>query len=334
MVTWNQVEAQGVNNPMMNSRLVLVDGITGSGKSTTAQFLYQQFQENGYYAKWYHEEEPGHPLTSRLDVENLQGEAQVHEFLRETPLLWRQFADKLMADDKVHIIESYLLQDTARVLFQNNVERDLIRQLIQELLEIVSALNPALVYFWQQDVEASLRRIWARRGERWAHWCIETDANAPYSRSKPGDDEARAIALWKEYQEFANQLVRELRIPTLCVENAAGEWEQYNQKITEFLGLGLSTGLVVNNIAAYCGTYSGQVAGRALTCTVRHDGKRIYLDNNFLWPEMWLRPGGLEELVVESLPLSLRFLLDSEGNVTAVRLDGRSRWNGCVLSRV
>lgn len=31
--------------------------------------------------------------------------------------LWRRFEDRMKADKKVHIVESILMQDTARVLF-------------------------------------------------------------------------------------------------------------------------------------------------------------------------------------------------------------------------
>ncbi len=314
------------------SRLILVDGITGSGKSTTAQFICQQLEASGIKAKWYHEEEPGHPLESRFDVEHLQGEAEIEGFCEETPELWRRFAEMAQSDDRVHIIESYLLQDTARVLFQNNVDRGRITQLIKQILQSVTPLNPALVYFWQQDAAASLRRIWERRGERWAKWCIETDASAPYSQTVAGSNEEKAIALWRDYQAYANELVAGLTIPKLCIENTTPDWQRYQQQIADFLGLGLHTGSAEIDADIY-GTYSTVVGDRQPQCTVAHDGERLCLLSNFLWPKMWLQPQGKDVLLIESLPLSLRCLRNPAGKVVAIRLEGVSRWDGCVLQR-
>lgn len=48
---------------MLNSKLILIDGITGSGKSTTTQFLASQLKENDIKVKWYHETQTIHPLS-------------------------------------------------------------------------------------------------------------------------------------------------------------------------------------------------------------------------------------------------------------------------------
>jgi len=38
---------------MLNTKLILVDGMTGSGKSTTAHFIARQLEKNGIKVKCY-----------------------------------------------------------------------------------------------------------------------------------------------------------------------------------------------------------------------------------------------------------------------------------------
>src|SRR5687767_5330975 len=45
--------------------LVLVEGLPGCGKSTTAQFLARQLRRAGYRARWHYEEETPHPVFRR-----------------------------------------------------------------------------------------------------------------------------------------------------------------------------------------------------------------------------------------------------------------------------
>lgn len=83
----------------------------------------------------------------------------------------------------MHIIESFLLQDTVRILFQNNDEEKRILDFVQEIEDIVSPLNPVLFYFHQEDAKRSIRRIWNRREEG-------------------------VIKLSSDYQDFTNQLFK------------------------------------------------------------------------------------------------------------------------------
>ena len=54
------------------TRLVLFEGIPGSGKSTTGQFLARQLMDQGILARWWYEEEAGHPVWLFNDRDSLQ----------------------------------------------------------------------------------------------------------------------------------------------------------------------------------------------------------------------------------------------------------------------
>jgi thymidylate kinase len=52
---------------MIDTKLILVDGIPGAGKSTTAQFIARQLEKNGIKTKIYNETDNNHPL-GRFDI--------------------------------------------------------------------------------------------------------------------------------------------------------------------------------------------------------------------------------------------------------------------------
>lgn len=51
---------------MINTKLILVDEIPGTGKSTVAHFIARQLEKNGIKAKWFHEADNEHPLGVEL----------------------------------------------------------------------------------------------------------------------------------------------------------------------------------------------------------------------------------------------------------------------------
>ena len=316
---------------MLNTRLIILDGITGSGKSTSAQFLAGQIQALNIDCKWYHEEELPHPLESRFDVNALK-EHEVQPFMEETVGLWQQFAERVQDESRsVYIIESIMLQDTARVLFQNNVTSADITALLNRVLEICSGLNPVIIYLWQEDVEASLCRIWEQRGSRWKEWCVRMDSQAPYSRALPLDEVGKTISLWRDYQAFALSFTRQLSIPVLFIENSRGEWPLYRRQMTDFLDVPCVEPTTSYDLDAYVGRFSGQARGREIWLAISRQGDRLQMDNNFLWPVMNLLPEGEDRLTIESLPQSLCFSRDASGEITHITLEGQNRWSGAVL---
>ena len=50
---------------MRNTRLILVTGMRGAGKSTTSKGLARQFSLNGVRCRWLHEECRRHPIRDK-----------------------------------------------------------------------------------------------------------------------------------------------------------------------------------------------------------------------------------------------------------------------------
>ena len=54
---------------MINSNLILIDGISGSGKSTTAQRLYLHLLRLGHDVQWFYEHDTAHPILPYHEIE-------------------------------------------------------------------------------------------------------------------------------------------------------------------------------------------------------------------------------------------------------------------------
>jgi len=223
---------------MKRHKLILIDGITGSGKSTTAHFLARQLDLNQISAQWFHEDQSDHPLIyPYADVDTLDDPQQVLKFMDTYPKQWELLVQRIIDEDRIYIIESYFLQNSIRPLFQNNLDKETVTIFFHTIVEIIMPLHPLLIYFHQENAEMAIRRLWRKRGVAWKNGFIHIDKKTPYVLTNKLEGEKAVLDLWTHYQKFTNQLVAQRRFDTLIFENSNGEWEVYYQKILDYLKL-------------------------------------------------------------------------------------------------
>ena len=122
---------------MLPSRLIFVDGLPGSGKSTTAQRLSLHLRRQGYPARWIFEHENQHPLFVESAVRALREQQP-----NAAPALFdRALTGYAMLTDRMSAVppETLLLEGT---LFQTAVGSQLLLDHSQADIEI---FHPALV---------------------------------------------------------------------------------------------------------------------------------------------------------------------------------------------
>ena len=127
------------------TKLILIDGIIGTGKSTTAQFIAFQLQKNHIHAKWFHEYDPSNPLFTP------PGEVTPGPSPEQLLEKWQVLVTEAEASDEVLIVESYLFQSTIGLLFERNVDKQNIFKFAFQTQQLIEPLNPVAIYLYHQD---------------------------------------------------------------------------------------------------------------------------------------------------------------------------------------
>lgn len=135
---------------LLDTKLIFVEGIPGSGKTNSAEFLCSQLERNGIPTAHIQEKDPNHP--TRMEW---QGETcRIEESLER----WRDFAVSRAQSDSVTVLDGQLFHRNTAELFFNDVERVTIANYVRGVIDAVSHLNPTVVYLIQSDVPSFLRR--------------------------------------------------------------------------------------------------------------------------------------------------------------------------------
>ena len=209
-----------------NKRLNIIDGIPGSGKTTCATMISSLLTTRNISNRCILELEQNHPLfLYDQEFSAFDDDEQADRYISLIETKFRTFVhERLNSNQDVTIIESVLFQDTINCLHHDGMNHNKLNYLASSLLNILEPLNPILIYYYQVDVEGQWRFICSVRGNEWGPVSLHTD-----------DDFREAGLLWEGSQTFVKSIVDRLEIPKLIIENIDYRWDEYSNRIVEFI---------------------------------------------------------------------------------------------------
>jgi thymidylate kinase len=237
--------------------LIIVEGLTGSGKSILAHFIARQLQGNGVKAVWVHEGESPHPVS--LDVES-----SIEGYMEDMLDRWTAFGDQIEASQAVTVVEACFFNNLIESLLAHNVGRSRIIQYGDALQEIVEPLNPALVYLTQSNVSKALEKSFSDRGEGFENYVIRYATGTPFARHRGLEGYAGMLTFWREFVALTDELFHRYRIKKLMIDTSAGDWDCHNRQVLGFLALPQVSEPRVSacEVARLVGTYRDEKHGK------------------------------------------------------------------------
>jgi hypothetical protein len=218
----------------IQTRLVIIEGIMGSGKSTTARWIAAQLEAAGLRALAITERVEPHPVrgTDGLDHWFQPWLDVTAEGLADRSLAkWRSFVADAQAAETIHTLDGQLFHGDLTNLFLMEATPAVIAKYCRTVSEIVRPLAPLLIYFYQADVERAIRTIAAERGEEWVKYQVDWKLQAPYSRRLGLSGLDGLVALYKDYRALTDDLYSGLDFAKLAIDNSQQAWDAYYRQI-------------------------------------------------------------------------------------------------------
>jgi thymidylate kinase len=225
-------------NRTIQTNLILVDGLPGSGKSTTAQQLYMHLIKHGYKAHWFFEHDVTHPIYVNTEVRLARevGDLEPNKIHEKALTNWANLVSSTGAEN-IAILEGTLFQSGAGSQFVMNWEPDKIASYAFLVEKLIERLDPVLIYFYQTDVAEALRRICKCRGRWFEEYLVKHVGASPYGKARGVTDIASVIEVLKAFREITDFIFAKLRMRKLAVETSDGKWRTYCEQISHFLSI-------------------------------------------------------------------------------------------------
>jgi len=299
----------------VGSKLIIVEGLTGSGKSIMAHFIARQLQYNGIPASWVHEGEEPHPIL--IDVES-----NIEDYMAEMRERWAAYVDQVGLSDRVMVVEACFFNNLIDSLLAHNVDRPGIIQYGDELQALIEPLNPTLVYLVQEDVEKALERSFKDRGKDFVDYVIQYATDTPLARRREWEGYEGMLKFWQEFVALTDELFQRYRIRKLRIDNSAGNWNDYNHQVLGCLSIPLvpEQGVSQSEALALIGVYKDRKSDKEFT-VYYEDGELTI--NLFLDVRTRLVRWMEEVFITEGWHFEVSFESDGLSGASVMKIGGR-----------
>jgi hypothetical protein len=229
---------------MLRTRLIFVDGLPGSGKSTTAEYVAGELEQRGIPCRLLRERETNHPLNVGGDLHpsgsttgaRMFAAYTVGSFVEESLARWNAFVAEAKGSERVNILDSYPFQNSVRVLSQMDADPVTLAAYRSCVEEEAAELRPVLIYLDPGDAERTVLAIAEQRGSAWTDYAIAVITKCPYASSRGLQGMDGAVAILRTYKHLLDESVARFPFPKLVLSDCHRRWQDCHARIFEFLG--------------------------------------------------------------------------------------------------
>jgi len=311
---------------MLDTKLIIITGMSGAGKSTTAQSLACQYQRNHIRYCWLHEETKNHPIRDgEFSIGSLCSEEDLESNIQDMFQRWERLLQRISTSGRVFIMEGVLYDNILRYFYESHSSLEKITWYYDELMKRLAPAQPVVVHLCRANVRATLETLYQMRGQWWKNLILNMDQNQ-YCRDHGLAGEEGVYAMWQAYQDTARKMFARWSGKKIQIDTTAGAWESYMQRLTQFLEIDYQplAQPAVAEPEKYCGQYEIRFEDQLHTLDIKFDGTSLYCQA--FWPYMKLLPLGGNRFIISSFPVKLTFLENPTGGVEAVRVRGSYDW--------
>jgi hypothetical protein len=218
----------------LQSQLILVEGIPGSGKSSIAEWICGELRARGLKVQ-YHPELPRE--NSVLDGP-IMATARAAGYADRCIARWREFAAGVLAesDDRVRVVEGCFFQSTVRFLLEHQHPDGEPERYMAESEQALSPLAPRLLYLVHRDVKSYLQQQIIERigGDTVSKIATYTETTA-WARQHGAVGTEALVAFYQHYRGVCDRLVDASSIARLVEDTSDGNWSTLHTNVGAWL---------------------------------------------------------------------------------------------------
>jgi hypothetical protein len=287
------------------NRLILFEGLPGSGKSTFSQEVYLQLYRQDVDVRWFAEDQRPHPLIEESLLTEIGRADRLAEYAMTQ---WRQFAADTRESHSVIVLDAALFGMTLGALLQMDAPRELLTETSFAIEKALKPLNPVMVHLCPRDVETAFNETLSIRGESWASYLAEELSSSAFARTRELASLDLARTYHRELYHLSHSVYEGLSLTKRTIRTGRRDFERARCQILDAVGTGASVPALSSDwLESLSGTYHCPSENSSLT--LRPDGQDLVIDREH---GARLVHANANEFMVQGMPVEVKFEMQGD----------------------
>lgn len=222
---------------MAAGRLILIEGMIGAGKSTTAAKLANRLTRQGANACAYHEGANDHPIRTKavdllrvafpdttappdVGADGLARDPAVYRLDQ-----WAQLARRCTGGQQTVILESTFLQNSVLPQFMDGATIDEVKAVFTCIDSQIASADPLLIYLRPSNIDQALTRVHRERGAAWASQNVAFVAKCTWARKRGLQGRQAIIDLYRAWEDLVDEFLATSACATLLLIDPQDDWQ-------------------------------------------------------------------------------------------------------------
>ncbi|TCM96589.1 thymidylate kinase [Paenibacillus sp. BK033] len=278
-------------------KLIIVEGIPGSGKSSTARFLAMQSERNGNTTQLFHETTYQHPILIEDTISTPTA------WMKQYLLNWDRFLEEQRDKKTTLVMESVLFQAPILHLLHMDLDKEAIIRFIENICARFTDLEFHLVYLYQDDPMIGINRmINTRGGMKRLNEKFEEFKHEPYYVNRGLTNPESHLDFLSEYAQIAKTANSRCSSWSLSIENTNWDWRSYYHTIVDHFGWSFIPDPIVpySELVNYVGVYHNEELNLHINVELK-DGQL------FGFGDRQLKPNDLRTFYLDYVSMKIQF---------------------------
>lgn len=292
----------------MNTKLIIVDGHSSVGKSSISKSVWKQISLD-QDAYWLHEECENHPIRQdEFSFGELNTVAGMELNRKGMLKKWMGFRESINSSGKVCVTEGCFLHAYDRYFIHSIWNEEAIVAYCSQVVDVISELNPVIVFLYRPDLRKSLEKAFTTRGKWWRDLILRRDDLHVYFKNHVYVDENSMFDAIDYEQRKMMEIFDRLQCRKIKIDTGEEQWDGYVQEIISFVGAKYrKIDPYPCEMQQYLGTYRWENGKAGDEWTIKFDETNQCLYTSLFWPYMPMRCMAKNSFELISFPVELHF---------------------------